>query len=114
MYPLKSLFGVWKKTQVRFTSNASAFNLKRKGVLPWTQVRSSLNTSVLSYGRKNVETPNFVYIFEFKLDGTAEEALRQINEKDYAREYEADQRKLYKIGVVFSSETGTIADWLAE
>jgi NADH:ubiquinone oxidoreductase subunit 4 (subunit M) len=34
MYPLKSLFGVWKKTQVRFTSNASAFNLKRKGVLP--------------------------------------------------------------------------------
>ena len=114
MYPLKSLFGVWKKTQVRFTSNASAFNLKRKGVLPWTQVRSSLNTSVLSYGRKNVETPNFVYIFEFKLDGTPEEALRQINEKDYAREYEADQRKLYKIGVVFSSETGTIADWLAE
>ena len=114
MYPLKNLFGVWKKTQVRFTSNASAFNLKRKGVLPWTQVRSSLNTSVLSYGRKNVETPNFVYIFEFKLDGTAEEALRQINEKDYAREYEADQRKLYKIGVVFSSETGTIADWLAE
>lgn len=77
-------------------------------------MRSSLNTSVLSYGRKNVETPNFVYIFEFKLDGTAEEALRQINEKDYAREYEADQRKLYKIEVVFSSETGTIADWLAE
>lgn len=70
-------------------------------------MRSSLNTSVLSYGRKNVETPNFVYVFEFKLDGTAEEALRQINEKDYAREYEADQRKLYKIGVVFSSETGT-------
>ncbi len=32
--PLKNLFGVWKKTQVRFTSNASAFNLKRKGVLP--------------------------------------------------------------------------------
>lgn len=32
--PLKKLFGVWKKTQVRFTSNAKAFNLKRKGVLP--------------------------------------------------------------------------------
>ena len=32
--PLKNLFGVWEKTQVRFTSNASAFNLKRKGVLP--------------------------------------------------------------------------------
>ena len=34
MYSLKKPFGVWKKTQVRFTSNASAFNLKRKGVLP--------------------------------------------------------------------------------
>jgi hypothetical protein len=33
MYPLKN-FVVWKKTQVRFTSNAKAFNLKRKGVLP--------------------------------------------------------------------------------
>lgn len=71
---------------------------------------------VQSHGRVDciVETPDFVYVFEFKLDGTAEEALRQINEKDYAREYEADQRKLYKIGVVFSSETGTIVDWLAE
>lgn len=45
---------------------------------------------VQSHGRVDciVETPDFVYVFEFKLDGTAEEALRQINEKDYAREYE--------------------------
>lgn len=90
------------------------FGRKRKYVLLQTQVRFNLNISTFSYGRKNVETPNFVYVFEFKLDGTAEEALRQINEKGYAREYEADQRKLYRIGVVFSSETGTIADWLAE
>ncbi|MBU3835831.1 ATP-binding protein [Phocaeicola fibrisolvens] len=71
---------------------------------------------VQSHGRVDciVETPDFVYIFEFKLDGTAEEALRQIKEKGYAREYEADQRKLYKIGAVFSSETGTIADWRTE
>lgn len=58
-----------------------------------------------------VETPQYVYIFEFKLDGTADEALRQIEEKGYAREYEADGRKLYRIGAVFSSETGTIGDW---
>lgn len=71
---------------------------------------------VQSHGRVDciVETPDFVYIFEFKLDGTAEEALRQVKEKGYAREYEADQRKLYKIGAVFSSETGTIADWRTE
>ena len=58
-----------------------------------------------------VETPQYVYIFEFKLDGTADEALRQIEEKGYAREYESDSRKVYRIGAVFSSETGTIGDW---
>ena len=58
-----------------------------------------------------VETPDYIYIFEFKLDGTADEALRQIEEKGYARPYEADSRKLYTIGVSFSSETGTVSDW---
>lgn len=59
-----------------------------------------------------VETPQYVYIFEFKLDGTAEEALRQIEEKGYACEYAADSRKVYKVGASFSSETGTIGDWI--
>ena len=69
---------------------------------------------VQSRGRVDciVETPDYVYIFEFKLDGTAEEALRQIEEKGYALEYASDSRKLYKIGAVFSSETGTIAEFV--
>ena len=58
-----------------------------------------------------VETSDYVYIFEFKLDGTAKEALQQIEEKGYAREYATDCRKVYKIGASFSSETGTINDW---
>ena len=58
-----------------------------------------------------VETPDYVYIFEFKLDGTADEALDQIDEKGYARPYEGDPRKLYKIGVGFSSKTGTVEQW---
>ncbi len=58
-----------------------------------------------------IETDKFIYIFEFKLDGTAEEALQQIEEKGYAREYASDARKLYKIGCSFSSETGTIGEW---
>ena len=68
---------------------------------------------VQSHGRVDciVETRDYVYIFEFKLDGTADDAMRQIEEKGYAREYESDSRKLYKIGAVFSSETGTIEDW---
>ena len=59
-----------------------------------------------------IETDKFIYIFEFKLDGTAAEALQQIEEKGYAREYASDGRKLYKIGCSFSSETGTIGEWL--
>ena len=58
-----------------------------------------------------IETDAYVYIFEFKLDGTADEALRQIGEKGYARPYLDDPRKLYRIGVSFSSETGTVDDW---
>ena len=58
-----------------------------------------------------VETDKYVYIFEFKLDGTAAEALAQIEEKGYARPYEADSRKLFRIGAVFSSQTGTISEW---
>ena len=58
-----------------------------------------------------VETDKYIYIFEFKLDGTTEAAIKQIEEKGYARPYEADVRKLYRIGANFSSETGTIDDW---
>ncbi len=68
---------------------------------------------VQSQGRVDsiVETPPYVYIFEFKLDGTADEALQQIEEKGYAREYASDKRQVFKIGASFSSETGTIGDW---
>ena len=61
-----------------------------------------------------IETRRCVYIFEFKLDGSASEALRQIEEKGYAREYACDQRRIYKVGCSFSSETGTIEDWQVE
>ena len=69
-----------------------------------------------SQGRADcvVETPGYIYILEFKLDGTAAEAITQINQKGYAREYEADPRPLYKIGCSFSSTTGTISDWAVE
>jgi hypothetical protein len=61
-----------------------------------------------------VETPKYVYIFEYKLDHPASEAIAQINEKGYAAEYASDPRKVYKIGCSFSSETGTISDFLVE
>ncbi len=61
-----------------------------------------------------VEVPDYIYIFEFKLDGSAKEALRQIEEKGYARPYATDRRKLFRVGINFSSETGTISEFEVE
>ena len=58
-----------------------------------------------------VETPKYVYIFEFKRDGSASDALDQIEIMGYAREYDADNRTIYQIGCNFSSKTGTIDGW---
>ena len=55
-----------------------------------------------------VECPNFVYIIEFKLNGSAQEALDQIADKGYAKPYAADSRKVIALGINFSSEKGTI------
>ena len=57
-----------------------------------------------------VESPRYVYVFDFKLDGSAEEALRQIEEKGYVRPYAGDSRQLFKIGVSFSFGTGIVAE----
>ena len=59
-----------------------------------------------------LQTPDYIYVMEFKLSGTAQEALQQINDKGYAQPFEKDPRKLYKIGVNFSNETRNIDEWL--
>jgi len=61
-----------------------------------------------------VWTKDVIYIFEFKLDGSSEEAMIQINSKNYAISYETDGRKITKIGANFSSETRNLTDWLVE
>ncbi|MBQ3799018.1 MAG: ATP-binding protein [Treponema sp.] len=58
-----------------------------------------------------VETDRYVYIFEFKRDGSADEALAQIEAQGYAAPYAADSRTLVKIGAVFSSEQKNISEW---
>jgi hypothetical protein len=52
-----------------------------------------------------------IYVFEFKFDGTPEEALAQIESKHYAVPYQPDGRRIVKIGVNFDSATRTIGDW---
>lgn len=58
-----------------------------------------------------MKTANYVYVIEIKLDGTADDALRQIEDKGYAEPYKDDKRKVFKIGINFSSETRCIDDW---
>lgn len=58
-----------------------------------------------------VKMTDAIYVFEFKFDGTPEEALAQIDSKQYAVPYEADGRKIVKVGVNFDSATRTIGDW---
>ena len=59
-----------------------------------------------------VKTPKYIYVFEFKLNGTAEEALQQIDDKGYLIPYQADGREVIKLGVEFSAETRNISRWL--
>ena len=61
-----------------------------------------------------LKTKAYIYVMEFKLDGTAEEAIRQIDEKGYAAPFKADGRKVIKLGINFSRETKTIDKWIAE
>jgi hypothetical protein len=62
-----------------------------------------------------VKTRDTVYIFEFKLDstGTAEDALKQIDERGYALPYEGGGKRVVKVGIVFDTENRTLGEWLS-
>jgi hypothetical protein len=61
-----------------------------------------------------VETSDYVYIFEFKRDKSAEEALAQIEEQGYAKTYAADKRTVFKIGANFESKERNLSGWMVE
>ena len=58
-----------------------------------------------------IQTSDYIYILEFKLDRSADEALRQIEERQYAKPFEHDSRRLYKIGINFSTTTRRMEGW---
>ena len=58
-------------------------------------------------------TDNSIYVFEFKVDGSAEDALKQIDEKGYMLPYKLEDGKtLVKVGVNISSRTRTVEKWV--
>ena len=87
----------------------TCFSLFSNWLVSYTKVEYHTNN-----GRVDLilQTDKFIYIMEFKLNGTAEEALQQINNKRYALPFEADGRKLFKIGINFSEKTRNIEKWV--
>ena len=61
-----------------------------------------------------VKTNNYIYVMEFKLNGSAEEAIKQINEKEYAKPFASDTRKLLKVGINFNNQIRGIEKWIVE
>ena len=75
----------------------------------YTQVRTAK-------GRMDIllKTDTAIYVMELKINGSVDDALRQINDKGYTIPYEADGRKVVKVGINFSTEDRTIKEWKVE
>ena len=58
-----------------------------------------------------LQTKDYIYIIEIKIDNTADAALQQIEEKGYSKPFVNDTRKLFQIGVSFSTKNRRIEDW---
>ncbi|MGL4851533.1 MAG: PD-(D/E)XK nuclease domain-containing protein, partial [Phocaeicola sp.] len=73
-------------------------------------VEAEVNTSM---GRIDMvlQLTDAIYIFEFKVDKSAQVAMEQIAERNYAQRYQLDERALYQIGVNISTQTRTLEEW---
>ena len=58
--------------------------------------------------------PDTTWVFELKVNGTAQEALEQINSKGYAIPYQTEGRRVVKVGVQFARDTMTVGEWVVE
>lgn len=59
-----------------------------------------------------LQMPTAVYVFELKYDGSAEDAIKQIDDKGYLIPYSAEGKRLVKVGVNYDSTQRTIGDWI--
>ena len=96
---------------------------KAEGFYEWTfnliftMLNALVRTQVKTvHGRADmvVYMPDCIYVFELKINGTAREALEQINSRGYAIPYQTDERTVVKVGIRFSTETLAIEEWEVE
>ena len=119
---LRKMTSLLSSVTYRFQRKQDAFECERYFQYTFyliMQMIGHYNTMVekeTSEGRIDcvVECPNYVYVMEFKKDGSAQSALEQIRERGYTKPYLTDKRKVFSIGVNFSSEKGTIEEYVFE
>ena len=116
---MKQMTALLSSVTYRFQRKQDAFECERYFQYTFYLIMQMLgryNTLVekeTSEGRIDcvLECPDYVYILEFKLNGSADAALKQIDDNGYAKPYLADSHKVICLGINFSSEKGTIDDW---
>lgn len=78
-------------------------------VYVWTQVKCNGGQADMV-----VHMPNTTYVLELKINGTAQQALDQINSHGYAFPYQTESKNVVKVGIRFSTESKNIEDWIVE
>ena len=61
-----------------------------------------------------LKAPKYCYVMEFKLDGTAEEALAQIKDRNYTLPFQLDGQQIIRVGLNFSKEHRNIERYVVE
>ncbi len=113
LYIIKGLFGALSsesepQKEIHF-QNTMAVIARMLGFTVRTEVHSSAGRCDMT-----ILTPSYVYIFEFKVDKSPEEALKQIYDREYYLPYIADKREIFLIGVNFSSHNRALDKWIIE
>ena len=92
-----------------YFQNTMSVMLKMMGLYVKTEYHTS-------NGRIDIvfDTDKYVYIIELKRDLSADQALRQIEEKGYDKPFLASGKQIIKLGINFSSQTRTVADWVCK
>lgn len=67
--------------------------------------------SVIGRADAVLRMPDTIYVMELKFDKTAEEALKQIDDKGYLIPYSADGKRMVKVGINYDSQKRTIGEW---
>ena len=119
---LRKMTSLLSSVTYRFQRKQDAFECERYFQYTFyliMQMIGHYNTMVekeTSEGRIDcvVECPDYVYVMEFKMDGSAQSALEQIRDRGYTKPYLTDKRKVFSIGVNFSSQKGTIEEYVFE